>query len=568
MSAFIHPSAVVEEGAIVGDGAKIWHHAHVMSGAKVGAGSSLGKDVFVGGRAVVGARVKVQNGVSLYDGVVLADEVFVGPHAVFTNVDNPRAFIDRRAEVQPTKVERGATIGASAVIVCGHTIGSYAFVAAGAVVTRDVPAYALVAGNPARRIGWMSRAGHRLPDGAEVECPVTKERYVIDDESCRPVAPADPSPLPIPTVVLQDLKAETAFFAPKLRAAFERVLASASFILGDEVAKLEAEAARALGVEHAIGVSSGSDALLVSLMALELGAGDEVITTPLSFFATAGAILRVGATPVFADIDPLTYNLDPSAVRAAITDRTRAILPVHLFGRPVDLALFDLAAERGIPVIEDAAQAFGATTSRGAVGALGALGCFSFFPTKNLGALGDGGLVTTHDAKLAERVRLLRVQGARPKYHHLVVGGNFRLDALQAAFLREKLPHLPELTERRRDNARAYDAGLIELAARGLLTLPLPEPGHVYHQYVIQCPRRDELKAKLHEAGVETAIYYPEPLHLMPALAGRARVSGELVEAERACREGLALPVHPWLGAGVVERVRTACERAFRLSAG
>lgn len=554
MTSFIHPTATVEDGASLGDGSKVWHHCHVMSGARVGAGTSLGKDVFIGGAAIVGDRVKVQNGVSVYDGVVLEDDVFVGPHAIFTNVDNPRAFVDRRGELRPTRVERGATIGAGAVIVCGHTIGAYAFVGAGAVVTRDVEPHALVVGNPARRIGWMSRAGHRLPGGDDVVCPGTHERYTIDARGCRPSeGTAGPAHQPIP---LQDIAAETHFFEPKLRRAFDRVLASGAFILGDEVKQLERAMSELLHVEHAVGVSSGTDALLVSLMALGIGPGDEVITTPLSFFATASVILRVGAKPVFADIDLATQNIDPSCVRAAITPRTRAILPVHLFGRPVDLEVFDLAREHGIPVIEDAAQAIGATTERGHVGGLGTLGCFSFFPTKNLGGLGDGGLVVTNDAKFADRVRLLRTQGAKPKYHHLAVGGNFRLDALQAAFLREKLPYLEELNERRRVTARAYSEAFAELEHRGVLHLPAAHPGHVWHQYVIRSPKRDELRAQLAAAGIETAIYYPEPLHRMPAAIGTiGEEPRELVGAEQVCRENLALPVGPWAGLSAVRRV-------------
>ncbi|NUP05112.1 MAG: DegT/DnrJ/EryC1/StrS family aminotransferase [Polyangiaceae bacterium] len=396
----------------------------------------------------------------------------------------------------------------------------------------------------------MSRAGHRLPEGNDVQCPVTRERYRIDGEVCNPVSD-EPPPEKIP---LQDIAAETKFFEPKLRAAFDRVLAGGVFIMGSEVTALERSMTDLLHVEHAVGVSSGTDALLVSLMALGIGPGDEVITTPLSFFATVGAILRLGAKPVFADIDLATQNIDPERVRQAITDKTKAILPVHLFGRPVDLKVFDIAAERGIPVVEDAAQALGATTDRGHVGGLGTIGCFSFFPTKNLGALGDGGLVVTNDAKLAERVRLLRAHGAKPKYHHVALGGNFRLDALQAAFLREKLPYLEELTERRRVNAAAYREGLGELEAEGRIVLPPEHPGHVFHQYVVRTARRDEVKATLAEVGVETAVYYPEPLHRMPVF-GTAQAGDDMTNAQKTCRENLALPINPWLTAIGLRRI-------------
>lgn len=559
MSVFIHPTAIVEEGAELGEGTKAWHHVHVQAGAKIGAGCTLGKDVFVAAKAVLGDRVKVQNGVSLYDGVTLEEDVFVGPHAVFTNVKNPRAFISRRSELLPTLVRRGATIGAGAVIVCGHTVGEYAFVAAGAVVTKDVAPHALVAGNPARRIGWMSRAGHRLEGRGIVECPETKERYRIDAEGCRPAADGEEVQ---EVVKLQDLQAEARYFEADLRKAFDRVLASGAFIMGEEVTKLERELEQELGCAHAITVSSGTDALLVALMALGVGPGDEVITTPFSFFATVAVILRLGAKPVFADIDPDTLNIDPARVREAVTPRTKAILPVHLFGRPVDAQIFDDARALGIPVVEDAAQAFGAPK----VGTLGALGCFSFFPTKNLGALGDAGLVTTEDAGLAERVRVLRTQGAKAKYHHVLVGGNFRMDAMQAAFLRAKLPKHREMTARRRENARAYDEGFAELEARGVLRRPVPAEGHVYHHYVVQAARREELREALKRGGVETAVYYPEPLHVMPAL-GEVAAGVSMPNAERACREALAVPVHPWVRAVAVMRRITHRSEAGNLPA-
>ena len=551
-TAFIHPTAIVEAGAEIGADAKIWHFVHVMSGARVGKGAMLGKGVFVGARAVVGAGSRVQNGVSLFDGVELGEDVFVGPHAVFTNVKAPRAFASRKAEVVSTKIGRGATIGAGSVIVCDRTIGAYAFVAAGAVVTKDVAPHALVMGNPAAQVGWVSRAGRRLPSGRIVSCPETGERYLIERDTCRALAegeaPADTRP-----IKLQDLVAETAHFERPLRQAFERVTRSGAYVLGDEVSRIEAALAERIGVPFALGVSSGTDALLLALMTLGVGPGDEVITTPLSFFATAAVITRVGATPVFADVDRATGNIDAALVLRAITSKTKAIMPVHLFGQPVDLRVFDVA--NGIPVVEDAAQAIFAKTSRGQAGALGAIGCFSFFPTKNLGALGDGGLFTTSDAALYERARTLRVQGAKPKYNHLLVGGNFRLDALQAAFIGAKLPEIDALNARRRAHAAAYESGFADLVRAGKLRTPGLVDGHVYHQYVVYTPRRDELAVALKAQGIETGVYYPSPLHLQPALAGLGHREGAFPVAEAACREGLALPVHPWLDEGQRARV-------------
>jgi dTDP-4-amino-4,6-dideoxygalactose transaminase/acetyltransferase-like isoleucine patch superfamily enzyme len=555
---FAHPTAVVEPGAHVGPGSKVWHHAHVMAGARVGAAVTLGKDVFVAGAATVGDRCKIQNGVSLYDGVELEDDVFVGPHAVFTNVRAPRAFVSRRDEIEPTRVQRGATIGAGAVLRCGVTIGPYAFVAAGAVVTRDVPAHALVAGNPARRAGWVSRAGRTLPPGRVVSCPETGERYLITRDACRPL-PAGEA-VPAEPVRMQDLARDHAPLADELTAAFRRVLASGRFVMGEEVERFEAEIAAYLSPNeplHAIAVSSGTDALLLALTALGIGPGDDVVTTPFTFFATAGVIARLGARPVFADIDAKTFNLDPDALRAALTPATRAIVPVHLFGLPCDPRIFEVADQAGLPVVEDAAQALGARfvdASRTPAGTRGALGCFSFFPTKNLGALGDAGLVVTRDAALADRVRLLRVQGARPKYHHVVVGGNHRMDALQAALLRVKLPHLDAWNEARREAATAYAAGLAPQVAAGKLTTPALTEGHVFHQYVVRSPERDALRAHLGSRGVETEIYYPEPLHLMPCFEALGYGVGTMPAAEAACREVLALPVGGGVDvAGVVE---------------
>jgi len=359
-----------------------------------------------------------------------------------------------------------------------------------------------------------------------------------------------------------DLAAQNGPLREEIRAAIDRVIDTNRFIMGPEVTGLEAEVAAALGVKHAVGVSSGTDALVVSLMALGIGEGDEVITTPFTFFATAGSIARVGAKPVFVDIERDTMNIDPARVEAAITDRTKAILPVHIFGQPCDMsALCEVAERRGIAVVEDAAQAIGATHPDGAVGGLGALGCFSFFPSKNLGAFGDGGLVTTDDGALAERVRVLRTHGGKPKYFHQIVGGNFRLDAIQAAVLRVKLPHLGAWTAGRRANAERYDRAFAEA---GLSPERLTPPrrvfeGHIYNQYVIRTDRRDALKAHLDAQKIGNVIYYPRSLHLQECFAHLGHGPGDFPESERACDEVLALPIFAELGetrqAGVAREV-------------
>ncbi len=366
------------------------------------------------------------------------------------------------------------------------------------------------------------------------------------------------------SVPLLDLKAQYAPLRDEILAAIARVCDRQRFILGEEVAAFEAEIAAALGVRHAIGVSSGTDALLVSLMALGVGAGDEVVTTAFSFFATAGAIVRVGATPRFVDIDPLTFNLDPSAVERAVTPRTRAILPVHLFGLCAEMdPILDLARRRGLPVIEDACQAIGARYRGRLAGTMGELGCFSFFPSKNLNAFGDAGLVVTNDGELAKRVRRLRVHGSEPKYYHREVGGNFRLDEIQAAVLRVKLPHLERWTDGRRARAARYGELFAEAGVRGLAP-PVEPPGfrHVYHQYVVRARRRDALREHLGQVGIGTEVYYPVPLPLQECFVDLGYAPGDCPQAEAAAREVLALPIYPEL-TETQQRLVVSAVRAF-----
>ncbi|MDB4976068.1 MAG: putative acetyltransferase, partial [Myxococcaceae bacterium] len=368
-------------------------------------------------------------------------------------------------------------------------------------------------------------------------------------------------------VPLLDLHAQNAPLHGELRAAFERVLASEQYILGPEVERFEAALQSAFGFAHALTVSSGTDALLLALMALGIGPGDEVITSPFSFFATAGCIARVGARPVFVDIDPRTFNIDATQIELALSSKTKAFLPVHLFGQTADLAALSALSERhGIPIIEDAAQALGATQGGTQAGSIGAFGCFSFFPSKNLGGFGDGGLLVSHDDALAERARVLRSHGGKPKYHHQLLGGNFRLDALQAALLNVKLPQLSRYARARRENARFYDQRLAQLAVHGLITPHESHPGHVYNQYVIRTPRRDALRAALTEARVGSEVYYPRCLHEQPCFQELGYRSGDFVEAERATREVLALPIYPELRAEQRERVVQVIEQFFSAS--
>jgi len=360
--------------------------------------------------------------------------------------------------------------------------------------------------------------------------------------------------MPVP---LLDLKAQYEPLREQILAAITRVCDSQRFILGPETQALERELAGMLGVTDAVGVSSGTDALLVAMMALGIGPGDEVVTSTYSFFATAGCISRIGARPVLVDIDPVTYNIDPAGVAAALTPKTRAIVPVHLYGHCADMdALMPIAAGAGVPVIEDACQSIGATWQGRQAGSMGAAGCFSFFPSKNLGAFGDGGLVSTQDAALAAEIRLLRGHGAERRYYHDKVGGNFRLDELQAAVLRVKVPHLSGWTAARRRNADRYRA---LFAARGLsqIVLPVEQAGafHIYNQFIIRLPRRDAAKDFLQAAGIGCEVYYPVPFHLQQCFRDLGHVAGDFPHSERAAAESLALPIYGELTEGQQEYV-------------
>ena len=352
-------------------------------------------------------------------------------------------------------------------------------------------------------------------------------------------------------IPLVDVKAQYAPLIPELKERFAEVLESGRFIFGPEVEAFEREAAVYLGVPHAIGVANGTDALVLSLEAMGIGAGDEVVCPSFTFYATAEAIARVGATPVFADVDPDTLNLDPAAVAAAITERTRAIMPVHLFGRPAPLA--ELAA-LGLPLIEDSAQAFGAE----GIATTGVCSTFSFFPTKNLFALGDGGLVAATDDDVAERVRMLRFHGSLDKKTFELVGTNSRLDAIHAAALRVFLPHLAGWNASRREGAARY----AELGLGELVDLPGDAPGHVYHMYVVRSPDRDAIASALRDAGVSSAAYYVTPLHLQPAMRRFGWQPGSLPETERASAENLALPLWGGITGDVQERVVEAVRAA------
>jgi dTDP-4-amino-4,6-dideoxygalactose transaminase len=371
-------------------------------------------------------------------------------------------------------------------------------------------------------------------------------------------------------VPLLDLKAQFAPLREEITAAVTEVMEAQAFVLGPAVEKLEGEIAGYVGAGHAIGCASGTDALILSLAALGIGPGDEVLTSPFSFFSSASCASKVGARPAFADIDPETFNLDPAATEAAIRPATKALLPVHLFGQCAEMEpLLEIASRRGLPVVEDAAQALGSVYAGGRhAGAMGETGCYSFFPTKNLGGFGDGGMIVTSDGELADKLRLLRVHGGQQMYHHRWVGWNSRLDALQAAVLRIKLSHLESWSKGRAANAARYDrlfaeSGVLET---GDVKVPVRSKNstHIFNQYTLRVRRRDDLREHLKQSGVGHSVYYPVPLHLQECFADLGYREGDFPNAERACEEVLSLPVYSELTEEQQERVVSAVAEFYR----
>ncbi len=372
---------------------------------------------------------------------------------------------------------------------------------------------------------------------------------------------------PVTTVPLLDLRSQYQSVRDEVRTAMDRVLESQQFILGPEVEALEEEIAQYCGCKYAIGVSSGTDALLVSLMALGVSSGDEVLTTPFSFFATVGSVLRLGASVAFADISSESYNIDPVEVERNLRSGTKAIIPVHLFGQSADMEpILYIAEKHGVPVIEDAAQAIGSEHHGRRVGSMGTVGCFSFFPSKNLGAFGDGGMVTTNDRELAQRIKMLRNHGSAAKYDHEILGGNFRLDALQAAVLRVKLKHLDSWSAKRGQNAAFYTRRFQELGLAGKQVIPpaMVHERHIYNQYVIRAEDRDHLRDFLRNKGVATEIYYPKALHLQPCMPGSRYREGDFPVTEAACASVMALPIFPELAVDQKEYVVSTIAEFYR----
>jgi dTDP-4-amino-4,6-dideoxygalactose transaminase len=488
---------------------------------------------------------------------------------VFTNVANPRSHIIRRHEYQKTLVKKGSSIGANAVIVCGNNIGRYSFVGAGAVVTKDVPDYALVVGTPAKIVGWMCYCGIRLDfrDSLEAHCTACGRKYIMEND--KEIKQMDEQS-EVTNVPLLDLKAQYASIRHVIEPEIKEVVESQYFILGPKVKELEQKVAQYTKTKYGIGVSSGTDALLISLMALEIGPEDEIITSPYSFFATAGVISRLGAKPVFVDIEEDTYNINPSKIESEISKKTKAIIPVHLFGQLADMdPIMNIAKKHNLAVIEDAAQAIGAAYSNGQqAGAIGDMGCFSFFPSKNLGGFGDAGMVVTSNDYLAEKLFQLRVHGSEPKYYHKMVGGNFRIDALQAAVISVKLNYLDEWTQKRQKNARDYLEMIAQTELDKIVAVPKIREGysHIFNQFILRVPKRNMLLQHLRENKVGCEIYYPVALSNQECFAYLGYKKGDFPIAEKAADETIAIPIYPELTAKqkryVIDQIKRFYEEA------
>jgi len=551
---FIHETAVVDEKVEIGADTKIWHFSHVLKNSIVGRGCNIGQNVVVGPDVRVGNNCKIQNNVSVYKGVTLEDEVFCGPSMVFTNVFNPRSAIRRMDEIRPTLVKKGASLGANCTIVCGVTIGEYAFVGAGAVVTKDVKDHALVVGNPARQTGWMCECGEKINE--DMVCSVCGKDYKWLEDTDETVGEDG-------NIAFVDLAAQQKKIRPVIEANIQAVLQHGRYIMGPEVKKLEEQLAAFSGVKHAVTCSSGTDALIMALMAYGIGPGDAVFTTPFTFIATAEAIRIMGAAPVFVDIDPGTFNISVEKLETAVKEfkkgplgglRPRAVMPVDLFGLPCDYdGINKIAKQNGLVVIEDAAQSFGAEYKGRMAGGLGDIGCTSFFPAKPLGCYGDGGAVFTNSDDIAEKLISIRVHGkGSDKYDNVRLGVNGRLDTFQAAILLAKMTIFPKEIQKRREAAKRYTDVISGLQGRSDVVVPQVFDGYksAWAQYSLLAKdgkMRALIRERLGEKGVPTAVYYPTPLHLQTVYKDLGYKRGDFPVSEDCADRIFSIPMHPYL---------------------
>ncbi|MDD2541025.1 MAG: aminotransferase class V-fold PLP-dependent enzyme [Desulfuromonadaceae bacterium] len=505
---------------------------------EVGDNSRIGAFVEVQKNARIGRNVKVSSHTFICEGVTIEDDVFVGHNVSFINDKYPRATANGQPQTEadwkcvPTLVRKGASIGTSSTILCGVTIGEHAIVGAGSVVTKDVPAHAVVAGIPARFVR-----------------SIENETVVKNDE-----------PKPVPFL---DLKAQYQAIKLEILPAVNRVLENCSFVLGEEVSAFERDFSAYQNAAFGIAVNTGTSALHLALLSAGIGPGDEVITVSFTFVATVAAIVYTGAKPVFVDIDPNSLTMDVSEIEKAITLRTKAILPVHIHGQSADMdPIIDIANRHGLIVIEDACQAHGAEYKGRRVGSIGDMGCFSFYPGKNLGAYGEGGMVVTNNQKYDQTVRMLRDWGAESKYRHILKGYNYRMEGMQGAVLRVKLRHLEEWTEARRSHAKRY----YDLLADSGVKVPceMSSNRHVYHIYAIRVPERDAFQKALTAQGVQSGIHYPIPVHLQPAYADLGYKAGDFPHTEAAAEEVLSLPMFAELTDEQQDTVSEAVHEVFK----
>ncbi|MCP3888763.1 MAG: aminotransferase class I/II-fold pyridoxal phosphate-dependent enzyme, partial [Desulfobulbaceae bacterium] len=541
----MHETAVIDDNVQIGKDSKIWHFSHILKDTKLGERCNVGQNVVLGPEVCVGDGCKIQNNVSLFKGITLEENVFCGPSMVFTNVFNPRAHIRKMDAVRPTLVKTGATLGANSTIICGVTIGKYALIGAGAVVTKDVPDHALVVGNPAKQSGWMCECGEKL-NGQLVCETCSKEFQWLEQKQEKGNIP------------FVDLAAQQKRILPQIEKQIQTVLQHGRYVMGPEVKELERELEVFSGAKHVISCASGTDALIMALMALGVGPGDAVFTTPFTFIATAEAVRLVGATPIFVDIDSATFNISVGKLQQAILDikksgqdiKPKAIIPVDLFGLPADYDEIDrIAQEHKLYVVEDAAQSFGGEYKGKVAGSLGHVGCTSFFPAKPLGCYGDGGAIFTDSDDLADTLDSIRVHGkGTDKYDNIRMGVNGRLDTLQAAILLPKLEIFPDELLKRQKVARRYT----ELLSESSLSLPQVASGYksAWAQYSVmarESDERDVITARLKDKGIPFAIYYPIPLHLQTVYRDLGYRTGDFPVCEECSTTIFSLPMHPYL---------------------
>ncbi|CAG0906863.1 unnamed protein product, partial [Cyprideis torosa] len=506
-----------------------------MPNCTIGNNCNIGQNVVISPEVVLGNNVKVQNNVSIYTGVICEDDVFLGPSMVFTNVINPRSAVNRRGQYAKTIVKKGVSIGANATIVCGNDLGEYCFIGAGTVVTKYVPPYALIVGNPGKQIGWISEYGHRLhfdKNGMAI-CEESGEKYLLENNQ------------------MVDLKGQYEGIKKEVLQNLNEVLDTGAFINGPLVKQFANDMESYLDAKIVIPCANGTDALQIAMMALGLKSGDEVIVPAFTYVATAEVIALLQLTPVMVDVDPDTFNLTADIVEKAITPKTKLIVPVHLYGQCAEMeGIMKLAEKHNIWVVEDNAQAIGADYSfsdgrKVKSGVIGHIGCTSFYPSKNLGAYGDGGAIFTNDEELGKKIQMIANHGQSARYYHDYIGCNSRLDSMQAAVLIPKLKRLDQYAKSRNQVADYYDN-----AFKGVKELQTPKrfenSTHVFHQYTLRVlnGKRDELKKYLDEKGIPNMIYYPVPLYDQKAFKSPVNDHLKLENTEILCQQVISLPIH------------------------